>query len=515
MKNIKIIFTLVLSCATLWGVAQDKRDNHSMIGNGILLDFTKLIGTRPTIKYKYSPFIVCKSTSIICDSSTGALQFASIGSKIFDSNMVVIENGDHLIDSVLYYQWGYSGLAPNQGDILLPFPNKIYHITHSISDSSKLKGDIKTDRLYYSVIDPKANSGKGKVLSKKNVLLAQTIGVSGLQALRHANGIDWWVYKTGVGNSTDSLVLYRWLLTDTGISAVVIIKLPPPTEYYSDGGIDGAGIQINEQGTKMLVGRALNFYMADVNRCSGKLANIEQIEPKECWKFWNPDGTDTFQSFVTPEDSTWDKPLNGLCFSPNGKYIYIIKKNSLWQWEYQSADTNNAWQIIRAGGDTTWLFRSQYTYAKLCPDGRIYIGCGGGGAWQVIDSPDVKGLGCALQLRKIYIPLGNYPNFGMQVPSNTPNYKLGVDYSSCWPLANEQLPIINTQFTVYPNPTNTAVTIDVGKATKQTVSISNTTGQQVYTQVIVNSQTSIDVSRWVRGVYFVRVGNVVKKLLVE
>jgi hypothetical protein len=100
-------------------------------------------------------------------------------------------------------------------------------------------------------------------------------------------------------------------------------------------------------------------------------------------------------------------------------------------------------------------------------------------------------------------------------PPNHPNWALGADESLCWPLGNHQLTITNEQFTMHPNPANTQVLIDVGIAKKQQLQITNTNGQVVHQQELRNAQTSIDVSRWVRGVYFVKYNGVVRKMVVE
>jgi hypothetical protein len=72
---------------------------------------------------------------------------------------------------------------------------------------------------------------------------------------------------------------------------------------------------------------------------------------------------------------------------------------------------------------------------------------------------------------------------------------------------NEKLEI-NTDISVYPNPTNTKLTIEIPHMTKEcTLTISNINGQECKRQQIKACKTQIDISKLVSGVYFVKVTN--------
>jgi hypothetical protein len=517
MKYVSIIIiTLILSCATL--VAQDKRAYQWSTTLGAFLDFTQMVNSRPTLRWKYTIDDNGKTGSTICDSASGKVLFKSNGARIFDSNMAVIQNGDTLIDSIWYNQWGKKGNNTSQGDLLLPVGNKIYYFNLNASDVY-LSTDKQFDGMYYHIIDPQANGGAGAVISKKNKLISDTLGFSGLQAIRHANGRDWWLFKTGFWSINDSLKLYRWLISDTGVGAMQVIKMPPLNFPFPGESNYGAGIQFNELGTKMLIGRVFCFYMADFNRCSGTLKNVKKIVPECTWKFWNPDGTDTIQTFLNPGDSAVDSTLSGLCYSPNGRYIYVIKKYSIWQWDWADTNKATAWTVIRSGGDTNWLYANQYSYAKLGPDNRIYIGIAGlGDAWQVIDSPDVKGFGCALKLRQILVPIGSFPVTGFGSPSNTPNYKLGKDESLCWPLDVGEMEKTNDAWSIYPNPTQNSLTVLFTStlSTTQKIEIYNMQGQLVQQCFANKGQSKYNVYLQVpNGIYIVKINNECKRLVVE
>jgi len=83
----------------------------------------------------------------------------------------------------------------------------------------------------------------------------------------------------------------------------------------------------------------------------------------------------------------------------------------------------------------------------------------------------------------------------------------------------------NNSITVYPNPATSHITIDYGTVTSLTgnqVKVTNTLGQEVFSQTMNTKQQIIPVSNWAKnGMYFVKIqdakGNVlnIKKLLLK
>jgi hypothetical protein len=457
LKQFKVI--CFLTCAVVFNTtAQDKRAYVWSSGYGTLLDFNDTLPR--LIKSKYKSDRQFRTASSICDSITGKIQFCSNGIALFDSAMNVVENGDTIAD-IGYYWTGY-GPNCNQNDIILPVGDKYYYINPGSSLINGTNGG-QLNKMYYSILDPKANNGLGKVISKLNKFYDDSIGFAGMQALRHANGVDWWLYRVGHNAyaTADSYLVFRWLVSENNIIGPSKIKFPPVGFNGSDETTALPGIHFNEQGTKVVIGRAACFYMADVNRCTGELSNKKRIVPENTWKYWEPNATDTF-TVVNQSDSTWDIYISGLCYSPNGKYIYVVKRNSIWQWEWSDTNVNTAWVVIRSGRDTLWPYSNQFINAKLGPDNRIYIGTLGSpqDAWQVIDSPDVKRHGCGLKLRKILLPYGTFPVGGLTWPSNSPNYKLGKDASICWPTAIPPEEQSKQQINIYPNPAHSSITVN-------------------------------------------------------
>jgi hypothetical protein len=67
--------------------------------------------------------------------------------------------------------------------------------------------------------------------------------------------------------------------------------------------------------------------------------------------------------------------------------------------------------------------------------------------------------------------------------------------------------IKNSQFNVYPNPTNGVFTIELDGNAKYDVTVSNVLGQTVYTTSITTMNTTIDLSGFEKGIYTIELKN--------
>ena len=143
-------------------------------------------------------------------------------------------------------------------------------------------------------------------------------------------------------------------------------------------------------------------------------------------------------------------------------------------------------------------------------DNKIYVGQSSGtfGGLSVINNPNKLGLACQLCKKCLRYNQGFY---SPTAPANMPDFNLGTDSSSCWPLSNVQFAIgpNREQLKVYPNPANSILYIQTNS--KQKRELYNYTGQLVFT----TTENKIDVSKYPRGLYFVKCGTEVIKLLLE
>ena len=77
----------------------------------------------------------------------------------------------------------------------------------------------------------------------------------------------------------------------------------------------------------------------------------------------------------------------------------------------------------------------------------------------------------------------------------------------------------NSQFNVYPNPTNGVFTIELDGNVKYDVTVNNVLGQTVYATSITTMNTTIDLSSFEKGIYTIELknnsGTYTEKVIVE
>jgi hypothetical protein len=500
-----VLYIALFSIINIVSIAQDRRNYNWLTGSSYILDFNNLVSNRPTLRSLWNmpvnqdAKIYSYGTTIYSDSATGAMRFLSAGRYITDSALNYIQNG-HAMN---YPGWGTSD-GSHQECILLQVGKTIYLFHVGITDTA-YTGQVFhpyynkcQDKLLMSIIDPQANNGLGVVTTKAKVMLTAFMLGAGMQVMRHANGKDWWLLKqiweeNAAFTFLDSNRLARWLVKEDTVIGPEIIKMQPRYKASDSTKVNfnsyvAAGITFNETGDKILISRERNFYLGRFNRCTGNIENPKII--------YNP-APPLYRYLANKSDSILNQaPLtgadsfnHGMCFSKNDRFIYISQYFRILQWEYNNPDSATAWVTLQNGYDTIPNKWTPYGGMKLGPDNRIYIGnYGGGEGFHVIDSPDVKGIGCKLVFRRISnksIPNLNNPG-SLQYPPTLPNYNIGLDSTSCWPLYTEPIHIKTTDWLLYPNPVSTEVVLQFGKALLEPTDliITNMAGQIVVQSTI-------------------------------
>jgi hypothetical protein len=150
-----------------------------------------------------------------CCDSLGNLQFYTNGIEIHNYMDELIENGDSInYDSVFWEAGKKNGYSEIIGPIALPYPGhqNQYFLFHTAWRYELDSSYSRNAYFYYTVIDMTANAGRGKVISKNNVLLERDLGW--FAACKHGNGRDWWI--TSFQRSKPKQISF--LLTSEGLS---------------------------------------------------------------------------------------------------------------------------------------------------------------------------------------------------------------------------------------------------------------------------------------------------------
>ncbi len=83
--------------------------------------------------------------------------------------------------------------------------------------------------------------------------------------------------------------------------------------------------------------------------------------------------------------------------------------------------------------------------------------------------------------------------------SNPPSAKLSAKSNNAQTTSRS----INTSLSVYPNPSNGLINLSFGKSVKGSIAVSNIMGQWLVTQSVMGESSTLDLSEFSSGIYFV------------
>ena len=325
----------------------------------------------------------------------------------------------------IYESWG---IPVPFNALLLPYPGSDRLMVMISADNYYENGIYCAKNIFYNLIDPSGNNGKGIVLVKNQILLTDTLTNAGFVATRHANGRDWWV------------LIKRYSLNDF---AEILVTVNGP-ELMGFESLPGPFGEQGGQGSFSPNGKYLAYFsnsyqfrIYDFDRCNGQLSNMRY-------------------KYITPFTG------GGLAFSPNNRYLYLCKWDSLWQFDMEAPDIMGSKTFIdkidlnTPDPVTGWLSGWCYMYAAA--DGKIYVQNFSGVMLNVINNPDMPGQSCNFVQNQIQCPtyyyatVPTYVNLNLMQEPGSPCDTLGV--------GNEEIKIKNQQLKIAPNPSNGNISIE-------------------------------------------------------
>lgn len=266
-----------------------------VFGDSAGLNFS---GVEPTF---FKTSIGTKEACASVSDTSGQLLFYTNGELVWNQNNEIMPGGDSLPIGGI---GGGIHSSLTQGVIILKkpgFENYYYLIEMFQID---VPADDDSFGLCYSLVDMTLDGGKGDLI-EKNISFFNSNYREKMQAVRHANGRDWWlVIQTEVEGDT-VLPFIKFLITPEGIGAPVqqIIGPGAPIAGYGKYG----QMKFSNDGTKIALTRGRYIDLFDFDRCSGDLNN--------CVTFLASDGENAI--------------LYGCEFSPDNRNLYVTDQFNL------------------------------------------------------------------------------------------------------------------------------------------------------------------------------------------
>jgi hypothetical protein len=471
-----------------WAFGYSGNSNHPDFGVSLISFQSDTIDI-----FKTNSYAEILGSNITMSDSLGNLLFYSDGCDLYSWNHSIMENGDHLNPG-----WGYEQTcdelttggyrAAHQSMLTLPWPDSAGHylILHQPIDLVDWNNelDIVSFKLLGTLVDMTANNGEGTVVWKNQMLVEDTLYVGHLTATRHANGRDWWI-PLGERNSN---AYHTLLFTPEGIQDTFIQVIgdstlraghsagqacfsPDGSQYFRYSFIDGI----------------MHF---DFDRQTGEMSNYRNHA-------------------VSTENGHFD----GIAVSPNSRYLYVVRFDTLHQYDLWASDVQASKTVVGIydGYKVDDFWSTTFARLQIGPDCRLYMCASTTQEYlHVITNPDEPGTDANLIQRAIKMPTV----VGRTLP-NFPNYRLGVDPTypcdstivfvphdptSVWS------PEPRPEWQVYPNPSTGPLHLRGQAARGDRLRLYDLQGRLLHEQELTPGQVNheIQAGRLPRGTYLVQ-----------
>jgi Secretion system C-terminal sorting domain len=476
-------FTFLLTCAAQ---AQDKRDYQWIIGydhvapqdEAISLNFNYCPVDISPISTVYKFHMEGSNTSM--SDKDGNLLFYSNGCYIVNAAGKKMENGDTINPGLVQTSYCDAGGSPwTQGVISIPAPgsDSLYYVFNLDMDLPYFMVDpfigIAPERLYYQVVDMSKASGLGRVIAKAQIAVQDTFGRGNIQAVRHANGVDWWV----ITPKSHSNCYFLTLVTAQGVQPSF---LECAGKVWNDYDTQGQAV-FTPDGKKFIrfnPWNSLNIY--DFDNETGSLSNPIYID--------FPNDPLTFH-------------VAGVAVSPNSRYLYSTAVKNAYQFDLQAQDIAASKVLIAEWDGYSDPYPTIFYLAALAPDNKIYIaGTSSHRFLHVIHYPDSAGIQCGFEQRGVSLPSYNFatiPNFPQYRSVPTP-----VDCDSIVSATeNAQL---HLSIKIYPNPTTGLIFYEISEAQSISyIEVYDLLGRQRLLKEMRQLDGSVDLGDLEDGIYMI------------
>lgn len=287
--------------------------------------------------------------------ANGHIMFYTNGNTVWNKDHVVMYNGTGLFGNV----------SSAQGVVIVQKPgsNTIFYIFTAHTQPI----DVNYKGFRYSEVDMTLDSGLGAVTSNKNIFIATAMGEM-LTIVKHSNGTDRWVVAIGYPDNKINAVL----ITPSGVNTSLVVSEGGPV--LADYGWMGT-MKVSPDGTKLVHSHLFSgVQLSDFDPATGISGDSETLTAESVY---------------------------GVEFSPSGKLLYTSSyaASGIKQYNLEADDIFASAVSIPLGAPLQNMGALQ-----LATDGKIYCSRSDFlGNLDVINNPDVLGVGCNYQSDAVYL----------------------------------------------------------------------------------------------------------------
>lgn len=423
--------------------AQQKWDAIWLFGHGFPSGDTFVYHTK--FDFHYDPVKITATgvgfvnfngaNASICNAD-GNLQFTTDKCNVSSwSGWPPMQGGEKMTNDKYDSIYCSTGGGIGQQSILaLPWPDSAdqYVLFYYGYGSVPIANALKPIKLYWARIDMRLNNGLGAVVEKHNIIVQDTLANGYLQAVRHANGRDWWVMTPEAGSNC----YYTIKLNPTGPH--MMFKQCEGQTWLMNKDWIGQAVFSPDGSTYARMNWHYDLHVFDFDRCSGLLSNE--------------------RTAAFPDDAPYD--TGGVAISANSRYVYATTTVKLWQLDLQSSDLDASKILIDTYDGQPFPDYGVFYLSYLAPDNKIYIaGTSSHRHLHVINAPDSAGLACGFAQHGVPIPTFNY----VSLP-NYPFFRLGVADTPCDSvsgISETSKKTIIQSIHISPNPSSLETTISL------------------------------------------------------
>lgn len=311
--------------------------------------------------------------SAVLSNNLGQLLFYTDGITVYNKNHQIMVNGTGLM--------GHSSSTQSATIVPMPGNNNLYYVF-------TLDARGIGDGFRYSIVDISLDGGNGAVTSSKNVLIYAPSNEK-LAVVKKANDIDYWIVTHSVSGNT----FYTHSLTSAGLNMTPIITNIGYNNPSGDTDYVIGNMKFSPNGEKLAIVHSANklAQLFNFDNLTGQISNTITLMDNSALGF---------SAF-----------LYSIEFSPNSEVLYVSNTytDKISQFDLTAID------IPLSKIDLLTTDISSIDALQLGPDNKIYIAHFNSNSLSVINSPNILGIGCNLQMQVVGLggkkSLGGLPSF--------------------------------------------------------------------------------------------------------